>query len=85
MTPESSDRTADEVSHWLGPVLALVVAMASVAGVYAKFSADMAVTNERLLMLEARENVSNTDHDLLIRMDQRLSRIESAVIPAGMK
>ncbi len=74
---------ADEVSHWLGPVIALVVAMASVAGVYTKLSSDMAVTNERLNILEQRESVSNSDHDVLIRMDQRLMRIEGAIIPGA--
>ena len=70
---------ADSASRWLGPVVALFVALGAMVGIYARFEAENAVHDERLKMLEEHEGVSVADHDLLIRMDARLGRIEAAL------
>jgi hypothetical protein len=76
-------RLGEGASHWLGPTVALLVALGGVGGVYAKFDADQAVADERIRTIEAREAIANMDHDLLIRIDARLGRIEAALAASG--
>jgi hypothetical protein len=76
---DEAGRVTDGASRWLGPVVALFVALGAVVGIYARFEAENAVQDERLHILEEHEGPSLADHDLLIRMDARLNRIEAAL------
>ena len=76
---DQEGKLSEEASKWIGPLVALIVALGGIASVYAKFSADIAVENERLKVLEAYEPTSSADHDLLIGMKAQLARIEQLV------
>ena len=67
------------VLNWIGPLVGVLAALGGLVTVYARIEAEIAVQDERLRTLEAHSTALTFDHDLLMRIDVRLSNIERAL------
>jgi hypothetical protein len=76
---DEEGRLGEKVVKWLPPLISLLVVILALAAGFARFESDISVEAEEIKQLESKSASSSSDHDLLIRMDTRLIRIEAAV------